>query len=131
MNILHLLTGAVVALYFLFQHSINIPYDIVSYMILAWCVCIFLDLHSTLRSPSMMKHESNPLFSTLHTHLSWGSVPLQICAEIALLGVVSSVTADPFQTFGLACIGTGTMHVWYWHKNEIFRRNDIHSLKNQ
>lgn len=116
-----LLTGAAIIFYFLFQDSINIPDHILAHCILAWGVMFFLDMHSTIRTPSMMKHETNPLFAAIHSRLSWGAFPLQMCVELLILGTVSLLTSDPFQTFGLICICTGASHVWCWRKNEIFR----------
>ena len=55
-----LLTGAAIIFYFLFQDSINIPDHILAHCILAWGVMFFLDMHSTIRTPSMMKHENQP-----------------------------------------------------------------------
>ena len=118
----HLIVGVAVALYFLFQSSINIPNDILSYLILAWGVCIFLDLHSTWRTPSMMKYETNHLFSFLHKKLSWGSISLQIGVELCIIGAASQFFADQFQAFCLTCACTGLLHAWCWHKNEIFRQ---------
>ena len=114
--------GAIIACYFLFQGLLHIPNDVLSYFILAWGACVFLDLHSTLRTPSMMQHETNQLFAFLHGKVSWGSVPLQLSVEVGILGAISLFTVHPFQTFSLACACTGVLHAWCWRKNEIFRQ---------
>ena len=123
LNPLHLTFATAIALYFVFQHYVNISQEISAYCMLAWCVCIFLDLHSSMRSPSMMKHETNPLFAFMHRRLAWLSVPIQISVEITILSVASFLlSGDNFiQTFGLACACSGALHAWYWRKNEIFR----------
>ena len=128
-NPLHLAFATAIAMYFVFQQYVSIPPEISAYCMLAWCVCIFLDLHSSMRSPSMMKHETNPLFAFMHRRLAWLSVPIQIFVEILILSVASILLSNDnfIQTFGLACVCSGTLHAWYWRKNEIFRD----SLKKQ
>lgn len=122
MNLFRLLIVAAAACYFLFQDLLSVPDHVSAYCILAWGVAAGLDLHGTLRTPSMMKYETNPLFAFLHSRLSWASIPVQLSVELGILGSLSLFANDPFQTFGLACACAAALHVWGWHRNECFRQ---------
>lgn len=88
----------------------------------AWGITVFLDLHSTLRKPDMIKYETNALFSFLHSRTSWVAVPVQLSIEVGIMSTVSILTSDFFQTFGLACACVAALHAWCWRHNEAFRK---------
>ena len=92
-----------------------------AFCVMAWFTATFLDLHSTFRAPSMIKHETNRLLALLHSRISWASIPVQVSVELCILGAIAAFTHDQFQTFGLACACAAVLHAWGWCRNERLR----------
>ena len=89
--------------------------------VVAWGVTVSLDLHSSLRKPDMMKHETNALFSFLHARASWAAVPVQMSVETGIIVLISLLMNDFLQTLGLTCACVAVLHAWCWRHNEAFR----------
>lgn len=118
MNPFHAAFAAGAAAYYVFQDAVAIPDFLSAGMVAAWAACWMLDMHSTIRRPSMIQYETNPLLLFLHGRLGRVSAAVQFAIEAAILSAPSLLALDPFQTFGLLCSCLAACHASCWRHNE-------------
>ena len=113
----------IILLFYLFQ----IP-DLVSItLITAYLICLFFDLHSTLRKPSMILKESNPLLCYFHKQnnkLPWFILPTILCEFAILIGmsiILGFVTHDFIYWLPAIAAFAAITHITAYYNNEKVR----------